>query len=157
MAPRLKRRMTLERTIFYVAATIAVLVAGGGIAYAMWQLAVTLKQVRQTMMPQVELTLTEVQRNLNRIDELAKDVDVTVGEANQLVIKANKTADAVGDGLQSFNENVAVPFMIQTASAVEGVKVGFKTWRERRKKQPSLVVIPEPGALECAGTEAANI
>ncbi|MFN3431336.1 MAG: hypothetical protein ACK46X_15445 [Candidatus Sericytochromatia bacterium] len=147
----------MERTIFYVAATIAVLLAGGGIAYAMWQLAVTLKQVRQTMMPQVELTLTEVQRNLNRVDELTKDVDVTVGEANQLMSKANRTADAVGDGFQSFNENVAVPLMIHTASAVEGVKAGFKTWRESRKKQPSLVVIAEPAALECAGTEAANI
>lgn len=147
----------MERTIFYVAATIAVLLAGGGMAYAMWQLAVTIKQVRQSMLPQVELTLTEVQRNLNRIDELTKDVDVTVEEANQLVIKANKTADAVGGGIQSFNDQVAVPLMINTASAIEGLKVGFKTWRAKRKKPQALVVIPEPQALEAQGAEAANI
>jgi uncharacterized protein YoxC len=147
----------LERTIFYVAATIAVLLAGGGIAYAMWQLAVTIKQVRQAMLPQVELTLTEVQRNLNRIDELAKDVDVTVGEANQLVGKANRTADAVGDGITSFNERVAVPFMISTASALEGVKAGVATWRARRKKSQPVVMLTDAQELGTPGVEAANI
>jgi uncharacterized protein YoxC len=149
----------LEHTVFWVAATIAVLLAGGGIFYAMWQLAVTLKQVRQTMMPQVELTLTEVQRNLNRVDEIAKDVDVTVEEANKLVASANNAVDAVGDGLQNFNEKIAVPLIVTTASALEGVKAGVRHWQERQrlKKQRALVVIPEPQAIEATGVEAANI
>lgn len=148
-------------TVFLVAATIAVLLAGAGIFYAMWQLAVTLKHVRQTMMPQVELTLTEVQRNLNRVDELAKDVDVTVEEANKLVASANNAVDAVGDGIQNFNDKVAVPLLINTASALEGLKAGMRHYqeRQRQKKQQAraLVVIPEPQSLEAPGVEAANI
>jgi uncharacterized protein YoxC len=151
--------VTLVHTAFWVAATVAVLLVGAGVFYAMWQLAVTLKHVRQTMMPQVELTLTEVQRNLNRVDELAKDVDVTVEEANKLVASANNAVDAMGDGIQNFNEKVAVPLIINTASALEGVKAGMRHFQERRrqKKQRSLVVIPEPQALEAPGVEAANI
>lgn len=147
----------MERTIFYVAATIAVLLAGGGVAWAMWQLAVTIKQVRQTMLPQVELTLTEVQRNLTRMDELARDVDVTVGETNQLVGKANRTADALGEGFNSFNERVAVPLMVTTASAIEGVKAGVAAWRSRRDGAPSVAILAEAREFETPGAEAANI
>jgi hypothetical protein len=140
--------VTLVHTAFWVAATVAVLLVGAGVFYAMWQLAVTLKHVRQTMMPQVELTLTEVQRNLNRVEE-----------ANTLVASANNAVDAMGDGIQNFNEKVAVPLIINTASALEGVKAGMRHFQERRrqKKQRSLVVIPEPQALEAPGVEAANI
>ena len=147
----------MAETIFYVAATIAVLLIGAGVFYATWQLAVTLKHVRQTMMPQVELTLTEVQRNLNRIDELTKEVDVTVEEANQLVHSANKTVEAVGDGIQSFNKRVTVPLLISTASTLEGVKAGFKTLKARRKKEQTVIMVAETGAIEVPRPEAANI
>jgi uncharacterized protein YoxC len=149
----------LEHTIFWVAATIAVLLVGAGVFYALWQLGTTIKQVRQSMLPQVELTLVEVQRNLNRVDELAKDVDVTVEEANKLVASANNAVEAVGDGIQNFNDHVAVPLIVNTASALEGVKAGIRHWRERQqqKKQRALVVISEPQGLETPGIEAANI
>ena len=122
--------------VFYGAATIAVLLVGGGVFWAMYHLVLTLQHVRQTLLPNMDLTLTEVQKNLNRIDELAKDVDTTVEEANQLVHSANRTVQSVEDGITRFNRNVAIPTMIALASVREGVGAAWRSFKERREGPP---------------------
>ncbi len=121
--------------VFYAAASVAVLLAGTGIFWAMYHLVQTLKHVRQTLLPNMDLTLTEVQRNLNRIDELAKDVDTTVGEANQLVHTANRTVQSVENGITRFNRNVAIPTMITLASVREGFSIAWKAYQGRRDER----------------------
>lgn len=120
--------------VFYIAAAIAVLLAGGGIFWAMYHLVLTLKHVRTTVLPNMDLTLTEVQKNLNRIDELAKDVDTTVEEANQLVHTANRTVQSVENGITRFNRNVAIPTMIALASVKEGVSTAWKAYQNRETR-----------------------
>lgn len=128
-------RFPLALTVFYYAAAIAALLAGAGLFWALYQLAVTLQHVRQVMLPQVELTLTEVQRNLNAIDTLTQDVDTTVEGANQLVASANRTVQTVGDGLDTFNRRVATPLLVTLASAMEGARAGVNHLRERRARR----------------------
>lgn len=141
----------MAQTIFYVAAAIAVLLAGAGIFYAAWQVAATLKTLRQTLMPQVELTLTEVQRNLNQIDSLTQDVDQTVQGTTQLVSSANHAVQTVGQGIDSFNKRVAVPTMIRVRSAVEGMKASVKHMRAKRQRE--ILVIEEPGSTTIVDVE----
>lgn len=123
--------------VFYAAASVAVLLIGAGVFWAMYHLVLTLKHVRQTLLPNMDLTLTEVQRNLNRIDELAKDVDITVEEANQLVHSANRTVQSVENGITRFNKHVAVPTLITLASVREGVSFAWKAYKDRREARPS--------------------
>lgn len=119
--------------VFYAAAAIAVLLAGTGVFWAMYHLVLTLRHVRQTLLPNMDLTLTEVQKNLNRIDELAKDVDTTVGEANQLVHTANRTVQSVEHGITRFNRNVAIPTIITLASLREGFSTAWKAYKGRHE------------------------
>lgn len=123
--------------VFYAAATIAVLLVGTGVFWAMFHVVLTLKHVRQTLLPNMDLTLTEVQKNLNRIDELAKDVDTTVEEANQLVHSANRTVQTVEDGLTRFNRHVAIPTWITVASLREGFSTAWKAYKGRRGARPA--------------------
>jgi ABC-type nitrate/sulfonate/bicarbonate transport system permease component len=149
----------LAQTFFYVAAGIAALLVGAGVFWAAWQVVATIKVVRQTLLPQVELTLTEVQKNLNNIDELTQDVDSTVGEATQLVHTANVAVAKVGSGVQTFNKRVAVPVMIQAASLMEGVKAGVKKLRTKSETEPQrpIIVIQEPLVVRPDVVEATNI
>lgn len=131
-------------TVFYAAASIAVLLIGAGVFWAMYQVVYLLKHVRLILLPQVELTLTEVQKNLNHIDELAQDVDTTVEGANQIVASANRTVQTVEEGITTFNKRVAIPMMIGMASAKEGVRAAWKAYRASRETPKKLVVIQEP-------------
>lgn len=132
-------------TVFLVAATFAVLLIGVGFFWVAYHAVCVISDVRQGLLPQVDLTLTEVQKNLNRIDELAKEVDTTVGEANQLVHSANRTVQSVEDGLHSFNQKVAIPVMIAGSSIREGVVAALRAYREHRaaKKRARTIVLPE--------------
>lgn len=150
----------MAQTFFYVAAGIAALLVGAGVFWAAFQVVTTLRHVRQTLLPQVEITLTEIQKNLNNIDELTQDVDTTVGEATQLVHTANQTVAKVGSGIDTFNRRVAVPMLIQAASLMEGVKVGVQQLRSKRaaevQEQP-VVVIREPATVTAEVVEVTNI
>ena len=150
----------MAQTFFYVAAGIAALLLGAGVFWAAYQVVTTLKHVRQTLLPQVEITLTEIQKNLNNIDELTQDVDTTVGEATQLVATANQTVAKVGSGINTFNQKIAVPMLIQAASLMEGVKVGVQQLRSKRRIEPReqpMVVIREPVVVATEVVEVTNI
>ena len=118
--------------VLYAAAAIGLAVGGAGVFWACFQVVQILKTVQATLLPSIELTLTEVQKNLNRIDELTKDVDTTVEEANQLVHSANRTVQSVENGLSTFNRNVTLPAMITLASVKEGASAAWTAYKSKR-------------------------
>jgi hypothetical protein len=80
-----------------------------------------------------------------------------VEEATQLVQTANRTVQSVEDGLDSFNRNVAVPFMIRSASLLEGVKAGLQTLRSKSVEPsitpgvtPTTRTLPEPVSADAS-------
>ena len=121
--------------VFWLSAAVAVLLIGGGFVYLVASVGSLLAQVRTTVLPNLDLTLTEVQKNLNRVEELAKDVDTTVGEANQLVHSANRTVQTVEDGLVKFNKHVATPTIIAVASARHGANVAWQAFQAVRARR----------------------
>ncbi|HEY9723688.1 MAG TPA: hypothetical protein V6D47_16875 [Oscillatoriaceae cyanobacterium] len=135
-------------TIFYLAAAIAVLLIGIGVVWAAWVAVSLLTDIRQNVLPQVQLLLTEVQKNLDNLEDLTQDVDSTVEEATQLVQTANRTVQSVERGIGHFNRRVAVPFMIQSASAIEGVKAGWRTLRSKRAPAPPIAEVEEGETVE---------
>lgn len=139
--------------VLYAAAAIGLAVGGAGVFWACWQVVQLMKTVQTTLLPNIELTLTEVQKNLNRIDELTKDVDTTVEEANQLVHSANRTVQSVENGLSSFNRSVTLPAMITLASAREGVSAAWQAYKGRgasRERTSVAVLRDETDVLEVA-------
>lgn len=133
-------------SVFYAAAAIAVLLIGAGVFYAAIHVVHLLKHVRLILLPQVELTLTEVQKNLSHIQLLTAEVDTTVESANQMVASANRTVQTVEETLTSFNKRVALPMMIGLSATREGVVAAWKALRSRRDKPAGIVVIQEPPA-----------
>ncbi|MDB5101108.1 MAG: hypothetical protein JWM80_5529 [Cyanobacteria bacterium RYN_339] len=131
---------------FYGAAGVALLLMGAGIFWAAYQVVYLLKHVRLILLPQVELTLTEVQKSLNHIDELAQDVDTTVEGANQIVATANRTVQSIETSVESFNKNVAVPTFIRLAATKHGLTAAWQAFRAPRPEPKKLVVFQEPGA-----------
>lgn len=138
------------QTVFLAACAIAVLLIGAGVFWAMYQLVYLLKHVRLILLPQVELTLTEVQKNLNNIDALTQDVDNTVEGANQIVASANRTVQSVEQSVEVFNKRIAIPMMIGAASAKEGLKAAWKAYRGQPAAPKGIVVIQEPAAPNAA-------
>jgi hypothetical protein len=133
-------------SVFYAAASIAVLLIGAGLFWACYQVVYLLKHVRLILLPQVEMTLTEVQKNLNHIDTVVQDVDTTVGGANELVASAGRTVASVEESVTVFNKTIAVPLIIGLASSKEGLKTAWKTFRANKpqNKAGKLIVIQEP-------------
>lgn len=136
--------------ILYAAAAIGLAVGGAGVFWACYQVVQLLKTVQATLLPNIDLTLTEVQKNLNRIDELTKDVDTTVGEANQLVNSANRTVQSVENGLSSFNRNVTLPAMITLASVKEGATAAWTAYKEKRaaRQRTAVAVLRDDAPID---------
>lgn len=141
------------QTVFYVAASIAVLLIGVGVFLVAQQVVTLLKHVRLILLPQVEVTLVEVQKNLNNVEALTQDVDKTVEGANQIVASANRTVQSVEEGITTFNKRIAVPFIINLASTREGAKAAWKAYRQKAVEPKQVIVIQEtaPGVAPEVG------
>jgi predicted PurR-regulated permease PerM len=130
-------------TIFYLAAALAVLMVGAGALWAAWQISQLVKHVRQVMLPQANLILTEFQRSLNHVEALTQEVNQTVEEANHMVHQANRAVSAMENGVTSvghtLKHNVARPIRLGTASAWQGLKAGV---RVLRGKKPPVALMP---------------
>lgn len=134
--------MTWAPILLYVAGALACLGVGGGVLYALVQLGLTLKTVRQRVLPQVAVTLTTVQKNLDQVELVTRDLDRTIAGAHQLVETVNDATQAattaVGNGLTTVQHKALAPMSRQAGVWASAAKGAWRHWKQARAERKAL-------------------
>lgn len=129
--------MTLQNVLFGVL-IVAVIVVGSLLAVVLWQLVLTIVQLRKSLMPQVEQILRQAEHGMGQADQIVADVNHKLAKMDKAVDSASSAAQSIGQTVVSLNQTVARPAVKEVAVLTAGIQgaLDFLATRRMRPETP---------------------
>lgn len=143
--------MSWAPILLYVCGAVACLAVGAGLLYALVQLGLTLRALRQRVLPQVAVTLTTVQKNLDQVELVTRDLDKTITGAHSIVEGVHDAglaaSQAVSNGLTTVQHKALAPLGRRANVLAAGAKTAWAHWRAARAERRTLAARRQEEAL----------
>lgn len=120
-------------SILYLVLSGVLLLVGGLLAHVLWQLSLTLKQARNTLIPDLQAVLRKAEKNLENTDYITGSINHKLDALDPALDSASKAVASLGETTVLANRVLAQPAILRLAVLGAGVRGAWDYLRDRRK------------------------